>query len=149
MSRRKIWERESPRHIDPITTIDIGCSDRRIAGSRGQSGVLTKCDMAIPITRPGGIKNLVYPKHPRDRECFFEDIEVFGNGITVIRVRAHNDCKACDECQDLDYYENMLIEGGRLLKARYPKVEVILIIVDFDGYYLVEEDEALVGAGAS
>jgi hypothetical protein len=105
--------------------------------------------MAIPITRPGGIKSLVYPKHPRDRECFFEDIEYFGDGIKVIRVRAHPECKACDERQDLDYYEEMLIEGGRLLKARYPKVEVILIIIDFNGYYLVEEDEALVGAGAS
>jgi hypothetical protein len=147
MSRKKILENYSPRHIDPITTIDIGCSDRRIKGSRGVLGEFTGCDMAIPITRPGGIKNLVDPKDPRDRECFFEDIEVFGDCIKVIRVRAHNECKACAGCMNLDYYEDMLIRGGRLLKERFPKVEVILVIVDFDGYYLIEEDESLVGVG--
>jgi hypothetical protein len=103
--------------------------------------------MAIPITRPGAIKNLVDPKDPRDRESFFEDIEVFGSDIRVIRVRMHNGCKACAGCMDLDYYEDMLVRGGRLLQARFPGVEIILVIVDFDGYYLVQEDEALVGAG--
>jgi hypothetical protein len=105
--------------------------------------------MALPITRPGGIKTLVDPKDPRDRECFFEDIDVFGNGIKVIRVRMHNECRACGECQDLDYYEDILIKGGRLLKARYPKVKILLMIIDFDGYYLVEEDEVFAEMCAS
>jgi len=140
MSRRKILAHESPRHHDPISTIDIGCSDRRIKGSRGLLGVYMECEMAIPITIPGAIKDLVNPKDPRDRESLLEKIALFGDDIKTIRARMHNECKACGGRQDLDYYEAMLLEARNVLRARFPGVEIVLVIVDFDAFYLVEDE---------
>ena len=143
MSRRKILEHEFPRHPSAVDTIDIGCSDRRIKGSRGVLGEFVGCGMSIPITIPGGIKDLVDPKDPRDRESLLEKIAVVSHGIKKIRARMHNECKACGGCQDLDYYEDMLHKAGAVLKARFTGVEIVLFIVDFDGFYLVWEDEAI------
>ena len=53
----------------------------------------------------------------------------------------HNECVACGRRQDLDYYEDMLLEAGVVLRGRFPWGEVILVIVDFDACYLVEKDE--------
>jgi hypothetical protein len=149
MSRRKILEHESPRHHHPVSTIDIGCSDRRIKGSRGLLGAHMDCEMAIPITIPGAIKDLVSPKDPRDRESLLEKIELFGDDIKTIRARMHNECKACGGCQNLDYYEAMLLEARKVLMERFPRVEIILVIIDFDGFYLVEEDEVFAEMVAS
>ena len=149
MSRKKILEYELPRHHSPVSTIDIGCSDRRIKGSRGVLGAHMGCEMAIPIIIPGAIKDLVDPRHPRDRESLLEKIEIFGDDIKTIRVRMHNECKACGGCQDLNYYESMLLEARKVLLERFPRMEIILFIVDFDGFYRVEEDEVFAEMVAS
>jgi hypothetical protein len=146
MSRRKILERDFPRVHNPVSTVDIGCSDRRIKGSRGLVGECVGDDEAIPITIPGGIKDLVDPKDPRDRECLLEKIALFAHDLMKIRARMHNECVACGRQQDLDYYEDMLLKAGVVLRGRFPWVEVVLVIVDFDACYLVEKDDALVGA---
>ena len=143
MSRRKIIEKNLPRHHDAIDTIDIGCSDRRIKGSRGEVGRFIGCPMAIPITIPGAIKDLVEPNHPRDREALLEKIALVSEGVTTIRARMHNACKACASRDDLDYYEDMLLKAETVLRARFPGVEVKLFIMDFDGYYLVWKDQVV------
>lgn len=149
MSRRKILEHEWPRSISPVSTIDIGCSDRRIRGSRGLLGECMGSEMSIPITIPGGIRDLVDPRHPRDRECLLEKIEIFGDAINTIRARMHNECRACGSSSDLNYYENMLLEAGVVLQDRFPRAAIILVIVDFDACYLVERSDVLVEAIAS
>lgn len=141
MSRKKMTSDKFPRHHDVVDTIDIGCSDRRIRGSRGILGRFMGCTMATPITIPGAAKDLVTPKYPRDREFLLEKIELVIKGVKKIRVRMHTECKGCNERTDLDYYENVLIEAGRVLKERFPWIEVILVIVDFEGLYLVREDQ--------
>lgn len=102
--------------------------------------------MSIPITIPGGIKDLVDPKDPRDRESLLEKIDVVISGVKRIRARMHNECKACGSRNDLDYYEDMLLRAGEVLKERFPEVEVVLVIIDFDGFYLVRENEASMDA---
>jgi ferredoxin len=104
--------------------------------------------MSIPITIPGGAKDLADPVDPRDRESLLEKIAIFGSDITTIRARMHNDCVACGRCSDVAHYEAMLLKAGAVLEERFPGVEVILIFVDFDGFYLVEKDEVLVEAMA-
>jgi hypothetical protein len=60
----------------------------------------------------------------------------------------HNECVACGRRKDLDYYEDMLLKADVVLRERFPWVDVVLVIVDFDACYLVEKDDAFVGAMA-
>ncbi|HUC01612.1 MAG TPA: hypothetical protein VMA75_01775 [Candidatus Paceibacterota bacterium] len=127
-----------------MQTLIIGCSDRRVKGSRGMAGEYMGVDESIPITIPGGPKDLVFPSHPRDRESLLEKISLVGDNLRLIIAKAHNECLACARCDDPAFYEDLLEKASEVLIRRFPGVKVAPIFVDFDGIYLVE-NSVLVG----
>jgi hypothetical protein len=140
---RKILDENYPRHIDPVTTLTIDCLDRRIKGSRGRLGEHLGYAKSLPLVIPGGVKDLVYPKHSRDRERILEWVGLFGGDLAQIIAKAHNDCKACAHCKDLNFYDDMLQKAAKILRESFPRVEIIPIFVNFDGFYLVEMERVM------
>lgn len=117
-----------------------GCLDRRFRSWRGRYCELMDLEAAYPFLIPGGPKDLVYPKHPRDAEYLLEKLALLSDEYKILGVMAHNKCVACGECEDPDFYKDMLKKAGAIIKRAIPKVETALIFANFDGLYIVEEE---------
>jgi hypothetical protein len=98
---------------------------------------------SVRLTIPGGIKDLVYPKYLGDREYLLRKIGLLVQHNPNIKLigMAHNECLDCDRLNDPDYYEDMLIQAGRLLQRRFPGQERHLVYLEFDGGVSLVEDE--------
>lgn len=141
---RKIVDRNWPRESEKIPLLLFGCFDRRFRGWRGDFAEWMGLDGNYPIILPGGPKDLVDPKHPRDAEYLIEKIVFLSAEYKVIGIMAHNQCLACDRIDDPAYYECLLITAGDVLRAALPGKTIILIFANFDGLYIVGEDERTV-----
>jgi hypothetical protein len=136
----RILDHNWPRESQVIETLVLGCLDRRFKGWRGMFGKHMNFPMSLPITIPGGAKDLVYPNHPRDTEHLLEKIELFGPALKNLVVMAHSGCKDCGERTDPVFYEEMLRRADERLRERFPNKEIFLVFLDFDGIYLVEQE---------
>jgi hypothetical protein len=58
-------------------------------------------------------------------------------------IMVHNQCLACGGIDDRTYYVNLLLQAGGKLKAALPEKTIILIFADFDGLYIVDDDEQI------
>jgi len=141
--RRKIIDYTWSRRIEPVEALVLGCVDRDLKGWRGMFGEYMGFSMSIPITIPGGIKDLVHPMYQGDREYLLRKIALLVKHNPNIKLigMAHNECLDCNRRNDPDYYEDMLLQAGKLLQRRFPGQERFLVYLEFDGgISLVEED---------
>lgn len=137
-SMTKILDFRSPQEHYHNQEAFLWCPDQRFEDVRhafAKAGNFTKPD---PILIPGGVKALVAPKDPRDREFILEQIEVLmGHGFTTLYAMAHMNCAACGGNTDRAFYEEMLKTAGEIIRARIPNLNVRLIFADYDGLYEV------------
>jgi hypothetical protein len=138
---KKIITHDWSRNREPVDTLTLGCLDRRFKGWRKLFGELMGFNMSFPLTLPGGVKDLVYPKHPRDAEHLLEKISLLIHHYPNLKLvlMGHEECLDCAQCSDPTFYEDMLQQAGNLLRERFPKQETFLVFVAFDGIYLVEQ----------
>jgi len=128
----------SPQEHYHNTAAFLRCSDQRFEDAQRAFEATIGLQMADPIVLPGGVKNLVTPKDPRDREFILEQIELLkGHGFTPLYAMAHNECAACNGNTDRAFYEEMLKAAGEIIRVRIPGLEIRLIFADFDGLYEV------------
>jgi hypothetical protein len=146
--KRRIVDHTWSREIEPVDALVLGCVDRRFKGWRRLFGEYMSFTMSFPLTIPGGVKDLVCPKDPRDTEHLLETIALLIQHYPNIKLvgMAHNGCLACGQCDDPNYYEDMLLKAGRLLQRRFPGQERFLVYLEFDGGISLVEEEVCVTA---
>jgi hypothetical protein len=140
--RRKIVDRVWSRGRVEADVLSLGCVDLRVEDWQESLGRYMGFSKFLPITIPGGVKDLVYPKDPRDAEHLLEIIDLIVSHYPKIRLvgMAHNECLACDHRADPDFYEDILLKARRIFQRRFPAQERFLVYLDFDGgMSLVEE----------
>jgi hypothetical protein len=137
---RKIIEWNWSREREVVPALLLGCFDRRFRTWRGRFGELMGFDTNYPITIPGGAKDLVMPKHPRDAEYLLEKIALLSDQYKMLGVMVHSGCLECDERTDPAFYEDLLHRAGVKLRQHFPRHEILLIYADFNGLYLIDED---------
>ena len=131
--------------VGEIPAAVLTCSDLRLKGVRGKLASFHGIPMLDRIVIPGGVKSLVLPEHPRDSEFILRQIEILyvHHSFTKLYTMAHVDCAACNGNRDPAYYENLLVEAGKILRIRFPLLEIVMVFVGFDGVHLVESAEEL------
>ncbi|MGC9599517.1 MAG: hypothetical protein ABSE18_03990 [Minisyncoccia bacterium] len=135
---KKIFDYRSPSEHYHNSEAFLWCCDQRFEEVRHTFAQAGTFHMPDPILVPGGVKPLVTPKEPRDREFVLEQIEVLmGHGFTTLYAMAHMNCAACDGNNDRAFYEDMLKKAGEIIRNRIPGLNVRLIFADFDGLYEV------------
>ena len=139
LSLRKIVDGRWSSDLDVISTLVFGCVDRGIRGWRGCLGEEMGFETAYPFLIPGGIKDLVVPKEPRDREHLLEMIGSMNQRIRCIVVMAHNGCSFFDQRTDKSSHQEMLRDATTILRDHFPRLEIIPVFVDFDGVYIVDD----------
>jgi len=136
---RKIFDYASPRAHYHNEQAFLWCSDQRFEGVHRAFMSNHWFQNADPIIIPGGVKNLVTPKFPRDTDFILEQIELLmGHGFRELYAMAHNDCAACGGNTDPAYYEDLLRSAAEVIRARISGLKVYPIYAAFDGLYLVE-----------
>jgi hypothetical protein len=130
----------------PVSTAILWCVERRIRGLRGKFAAAMGIEEHIPIIVPGGIKTVVLPRLPRDGESVMEWIDFLQDklGFEKLYAMAHLNCAACESNGDSTYYENLLLEGGDILRKRLPHIEIVTIFADCTGVHLVESESLAV-----
>lgn len=117
----------------------LWCSDRRFRDVRRAFEEHEGMVMADPIIIPGGVRSLVEPRNPRDREFILEMIELLkGHGFTTFFPMAHDECAACDGRTDRAYYESLLVRSKSIITERIPDLAVRPLFADFEGLHEIE-----------
>jgi hypothetical protein len=126
-----------PREITKNDAVIFGCVDRRFRGWKGKIGKHFGLDMSYPILIPGGPKDLVY-EDPIIVRYLIKKI-----GLLVPHIRKelflvmHNECLACGESKDIEYYKDTLRKAGALLSIHFPELPIRLIFLDFNEVSIV------------
>lgn len=137
---QKIFDLATPRASYTNHAAILWCSDRRFEHLRLSFEASIGLVMADPIIVPGGVKNLVTPKHPRDAEFIMEQIELLqSHGFTKLYAMAHRGCAACEGNVRKAFYVDLLIKSNAILRGRFPKLEIVPLFADFDGVHMLEE----------
>lgn len=133
---KKIFDYPSPQEHYRNHEAFLWCSDQRFEGVRHAFAKAGNFQMSDPILLPGGVKPLVIPDNPRDREFVLEQIKVLmEHGFTTLYAMAHMNCAACDGNTSRAFYEDMLKKAGEIIRNAIPNLKVRLIFADFDGLY--------------
>jgi len=136
----RIFSLETPKASYTNKAAILWCSDRRFESLRLAFEASIGLMMSDPIIIPGGVKNLVMPKHPRDAEFIMEQIELLrSHGFTRLYAMAHRGCAACHKNMRKAFYVELLFKADEILRARFKDLEILPVFADFDGVYVLEE----------
>ena len=137
---KRIFELVTPSTRYTTAAAVLWCSDRRFEALRLAFEAAMGAVMADPILIPGGVKNIVSPEHPRDREFIFKQVELLqSHGFTTLYAMAHRNCAACNGNMRKAFYVEMLFKADSILQKRFPNLEIVPVFADFDGVYVTEE----------
>ncbi len=135
---KKIFDFQSPREHYHNHEAFLWCSDQRFEEVRHAFAKAGNFNTPDPLLIAGGVKSLVAPTDPRDREFVLEQIEVLmGHGFRTLYAMAHMNCAACGGNTDRAFYEDTLKKAGEIIRNRIPDLNVRLVFADFDGLYEV------------